>query len=80
MNGVMDSSALRGRLYDLIERADDKYLEAMLVLLEKDVSSDTIYDQETIAMLHERMDNDEQGKSKSYTWEETLAYVRSSRR
>lgn len=80
MNRVMDRSALKERLYDLIERAEDKYLEAVLVLLEKEVSSDTIYDQETITMLRERQDKYHQGKSKTYTLEETLAYVRSPRK
>jgi hypothetical protein len=80
MNSVMDRAALKERLHDLIERAEDKYLEAVLVLLEKDASSETVYDQETIAMLRERQDRYHEGKSKTYTLEETLDYVRSPRK
>jgi hypothetical protein len=80
MNRVMNRSALKGRLYELIDIADDKHLEAILVLLEKDTSSETIYDQETMTMLHERQQRYHQGKSNTYTLEETLAYVRSPRK
>jgi hypothetical protein len=68
---------LRNRLHEYIERADERHLTAIYVLVdgqEGDVSHK--YDASTIEMLHSRRDAHLAGETRSYTIEESLALIR----
>lgn len=74
----MSTTELRGKLHEYIDTADDRHIEAIYLLLEQAISANHTYDAETMQQLHERRCNHLEGKSKSYTPEETWAYVRAT--
>jgi hypothetical protein len=75
----MNTASIRSRLHEYIERADDRHLEAIYVLLEGAGESVT-YDQATLEMFHQRREAHLAGESKSYTAEESLQLIRSGKR
>jgi len=75
----MNAVAIKGRLHEYIEQADDKHLAAIYVLLEKEIGPSYQYDAATLEMLYERVESDLKGLSKSYTAEEALASVRNTK-
>jgi len=76
----MDAVALKGRLHEYIDRADNKHLEAMYVLLEKDMEPAHKYDDATLEMFYQRRENHLNGKSKSYTAEEVFDFIRNTKK
>ena len=69
----MDTVALRERLHEYIDTADEQHLTAIYELVE---SGQNTYDEATIKMFHERRDRHLQGLGKSYTAEESLRLIR----
>jgi len=80
MSMAMNTSVIKGRLHEYIEQADNKHLEAIYVLLEKEIAPPHQYDAATLEMFYQRVDNDLKGLSKSYTVEEAIASVRNTKR
>ncbi len=76
----MNTVTIKGRLHEYIEKADDKHLEAIYVLLEKEIEPANEYDAATLEMLYRRRDNDLQGLSKSYTMEDAIESVRNAKK
>jgi len=76
----MDTVAIKGRLHEYIEQADNKHLAAMYVLLEKEIKPSYRYDAETLEMLYKRMEDDMKGISRSYTPEEAIASIRNTKK
>jgi hypothetical protein len=74
----MDTVMIKGRLHEYIERADDKHLEAIYILLEKEITTSHQYDQASLDMLYSRRDNHIEGKSKSYTVNEAFDSIRAN--
>jgi hypothetical protein len=68
---------LRSKLHEYIERADERHLTAIYVLVEgQEDTAAPPYDVSTIGMLHSRRDAHLKGESRSYTVEESLALIR----
>ncbi len=78
MDVVMNTATIRSRIHEYVDRADNKHIEAMYILLKKEIEPSNQYDDETLEMLYQRIDNDKKGLSKSYSVEETLEYVRTA--
>ena len=72
----MESAAIRQKLHDYIDIADEKKLEAMYVILKTDIENGSSYDDATIARFHARRDNHLNESSPSYTVAETIASAR----
>lgn len=69
----MESAAIRQKLHDYIDIADEKKLEAMYVILQTDIENGSSYEDATIAWFHARRDNHLNESSPSYTVAETIA-------
>jgi len=78
----MNAVELRNELHEFIERADDRHLEAIYILVSEDVKrvSSHNYDVSEIEMLHKRREAHLSGESKSLTVEESIELIRSGKR
>jgi len=76
----MENAAIRQKLHDYIDSADQRKLEAIYVILEEDIEHGPGYSEATIAMLHARRNNHLNGSGTSYTVAETLASARGQRK
>ncbi len=76
----MESAVLRNKLHEYIDKADERKLSAIYVLIEEELEDGFIYDSGTISMLHERRNNHLNGAGKSYTAEESLEMIRGQKR
>ena len=47
----MEAAAIRGKLHEYIDQADTKHLEALYLLLEKELDPNYKYDAATLDML-----------------------------
>lgn len=72
----MDTATMKQRLHNYLELADEKHLEAIYTILEKDLEAIAQYDEATLNLLYQRRDNHLQGKSKSYSFDEAISFVR----
>jgi len=75
----MKITALRERLHEYIDNADERHLAAIYTLVEDQIQpvQADIYDEQTMAMLYQRREDHRNGHSKSYTVEEAFEIVRS---
>ena len=76
----MNTAAIRNKLHEYIERADDRHLEAIYVLLENAPEPTLTYDQATLEIFHQRRNAHLAGQSKSFTAEESLELIRRNKR
>jgi hypothetical protein len=74
----MDAVAIKERLHQYIERADSKHLEAIYVLVEKELEPSYEYTAATLEMLYQRRDSHLNGQSLSYTLEDVMKSVRNT--
>jgi len=74
----MNTVALRERLHEYIETADEEHLSAIYELVEND--KDHIYDEKVIQMFHERRERYLSGAGKTYTAAESLKMIRSHKK
>ena len=72
----MDTATMKQRLHHYLEVVDEKHLEAIYTLLEKDLNLLSQYEDGTLNMLYQRREYHFEGKSQSYSVEETLNLVR----
>lgn len=72
----MDTATMKLRLHNYLEQADDKHLEAIYTILEKDLEAIAQYDEATLSILYQRRDNHLQGISKSYSVDQAISFVR----
>ncbi len=75
----MDTTTIKTRLHEYIEQADDKHLEAIYVLLEKEIAPSYQYNNDTLEMLYQRREKHLKGITNSYTAEDAIAFVRSKK-
>ena len=76
----MESTSLRDRLHEYIDKADERKLSAIYVLIEDELDEEPVYTKETISMIHERRNSHLNGKSKSYTPQESFELIRGSKK
>ena len=76
----MESASLRERLHEYIDKADERKLSAIYVLIEDELEEKPVYTKETILMLHERRNNNLNGISKSYTSQESIELIRETKK
>lgn len=76
----MSITELREKLHEIIDRADEKYLRAIYVLLGKEINSGYEYDEATLQQLYERREEYLGGKDESYTPEEALEMIYKSKK
>ena len=72
----MDSASIRSKLHQYIDIADDRKLQAINTILEEDIEKKYQYSASEINLLYERRCNHLNGRSKSYTIEESLKQAR----
>lgn len=72
----MDTAIIKEQLHEYIERADNKHVQAIYTLLEKEIADSHQYDDATITMLNKRREDYLSGTSKSYTREEVFSLIR----
>ena len=74
----MDIIALREKLHEYINVADEQHLTAIYVLVgdKASLESGNKYDEATMNMIYERRENHRNGISKSYTVEESMEMIR----
>lgn len=72
----MTTAAIKGRLHEYIEQADDKHLQAIYLLLEKELPTQYHYDAATLDMLYKRRENHLNESSETYSMEEALKLAR----
>lgn len=66
-----DTAALKSRLHEYIEHADERHLAAIYVLVEKEMTELSPYDEATLDMLYKRVESNSQG----YNVQEVMNYV-----
>jgi hypothetical protein len=74
----MELAVLREKLHEYINIADEQHLSAMYVLLGGDLTHahTEIYDDATLDMLAQRMENHRLGISKSYSVQESFDIIK----
>jgi len=76
----MNTTIIKDRLHEYIEKADNKHLEAIYTLLEKELEPAFQYDTDTLEMLYQRREKHLKGESKSHTAAEAIASVRNTKK
>jgi len=78
----MDTVVIREKLHEYINTADDQHISEMYIFMEGNMQqhNDSIYDEATMNMLYQRMENHNKGISKSYSVEESFNIIRQHRR
>lgn len=71
----MTTAKIKQRLHEYIDTAEDKKLKAIYTLLQDDIDSDSYLTKEQMAELDRRLEDYQNGKGKTYTWEETVAHI-----
>ena len=71
----MNTAIIKDRLHEYIDKADDKHLEAIYILLEKELEPSFQYDTTTLEMLYQRREKHLKNESKSYTAAEAMEFV-----
>ena len=72
----METSAIRNKLHEYIDTADERKLQAIYTILEDEIEDAYIFNEEEIALFNERRNKHLSGESKSYTIEESLQMIR----
>jgi hypothetical protein len=68
----MTTSAIRKKLSDYLQTADDKKIKAIYTMVEDDINTQANdWDEEYITELKKRGKSFSDGSAKTYTWEET---------
>lgn len=77
----MTTTALRGKLHELIDTMDDEKVEAIYSIFEGQLIEQSKWweDEEFVAELEQRVNDVESGKDKGFTWEEVKKNARLSR-
>jgi hypothetical protein len=76
----MDSATIRQKLHEYINQADSKHLEAIYLLLKKELEPSYKYDSATLDMLYKRREAHLSEQSVSYTVDEALASMRNAKK
>ena len=73
----MEVEMLREKLHEYINIADEKHLSAIYLLVEENIPTNEadIFDEETMNMIYQRVENHKNGTSKSYTVEESFILI-----
>jgi hypothetical protein len=67
----MDPISIRDKLHHYIDVADEKKIQALYVILEAEIKSAYIFNEDEIKLFDERSHKRLSGESKTYTMEET---------
>ncbi len=70
----METSAIRNKLHEYIDTADERKLQAIYTILEDEIGY--TFNEDEIAIFHERRNKHLSGTSKSYAVEESLQMIR----
>lgn len=73
---IAPQEAIRQKLHDYIDKANQRKLEAIYIILEEEIEHGQGYNEETIARFYKIRENHLNGNSKYYTVEETLESIR----
>ncbi len=69
--------ALKEKLHEYIEQADEKKVTAIYTLVEDEIEgTGFVYDEETLDMLDQRVEVYQNGKIKGQTAEESMEWIR----
>ncbi len=71
--------ALRNKLHEYIDIADERKLKAIYVMLEQEIEGSS-YSPQTIEEFHKRRNNYQQNPTEAFSVEESLQIIRSSRK
>ena len=79
----MTYTAVKEKLHNYIEQADQKKIKAIYTLLEKDIENDedrSVYDESTLQILEKTSDDAFSGKTKTYSLTESMENIRKHRK
>jgi len=78
----MTTAAIREKLHDFINTADDRKVEAMYTLVENEIEDtyDHWEDEEFLAEMKKRIDDIENGNDEGLSWEEVKMNARNRRK
>lgn len=73
----MTITAVKEKLHQYIEQADEKKVQALYTLVADEIDNkNSVYDEATLNVLRERSANYISGKTKGYSVEESLKRIR----
>ena len=72
----MEAAAIRAKLHECIDQADTKHLEALYLLLEKELDPNYKYDAATLDMLYKRRESHLNEQSLSYSPDEAIEQIK----
>lgn len=75
----MRTTQIKRQLHDYIDTAGDKKLKAIYTLLEEDIIYSSQLSNDQKIELDKRMEDHENGITKAYTWEKTIADIRGNK-
>jgi hypothetical protein len=68
----MTTTAIREKLADYLQIADDKKIKAIYTMVEDEINTrENDWDEDFLKEMNDRSKSFKSGKAKSYTWEET---------
>ena len=74
----MEIAALRGKLHEYIDVADEPHLSAIYLLVENNIpnNTDDLFDEQTMDTIYERREDHRNGSSRSFSVKESLESIR----
>ena len=72
----MTTSALKQKLHQYIDNAEQRKLKAIYTMLESEMQADTLLTVEQKKELDFRLDEYMKGKTKSYSWEQAISKIK----
>ncbi len=75
----MEATEIREKLHQYIDLADERKIEAIYIMLEDDIESYD-YSSEEVELFHERRNKHLKGETSSYTSDQSLNMIRSSKK
>ncbi len=72
----MDTTAIKNKLHNYIDNAEQKKLKAIYTMLENEIESTSMLSKEQKKELDFRLEEYMQGKGKSYSWDEAIKKIK----
>jgi hypothetical protein len=78
----MTATAIRKKLINYLESADEKKVKAVYTIFEDEIneSSEFFLTKDQLDILNKERENHLKGKSKSYTWDQAKEIIRSKKK
>ncbi len=71
INTLLNTAAIRQKLHDYLEIADDEKVKAIYTMVADEINTENNWDEDFVKELKRRSKRFSSGNSKTYSWEET---------